>query len=99
MSALRAFATRRCSPLVMQRAGFAQSRVCAVGKESALHNEGRAEEIEQKKREQLQKQKEGKAHWEESLASDGEAAVKADRAETGQDIKVLQKEAEKVRKQ
>lgn len=40
-----------------------------------IDSEGRAEEIETKKQEQLRKQKEGKGHWEEGLASDGEAAV------------------------
>jgi len=51
----------------------------------------------------VQKRKEGKGHWEEGLASDGEAAVKADRAGSGQDtkqhIKEIQKQAEKVGKQ
>lgn len=102
MSAIRAFATRR-APFIVQRAAFSQSITRGAGKESALHNEGRADEVEQKKKELLQKQKEGKGHWEEELASDGEAAVKADRAETGKDmkhiIKDLQKEAEKVGKQ
>jgi hypothetical protein len=37
--------------------------------------EGRAEEVEKKKAEQLSKQKEGKGHWEEGLASDSESAV------------------------
>ncbi|KAF2856019.1 hypothetical protein T440DRAFT_463360 [Plenodomus tracheiphilus IPT5] len=102
MSAIRAFATRR-SPFIVQRAAFSQSITRAAGKESALHSEGRAEEIETKKQEQLQKQKDGKGHWEEQLASDGEAAVKADREETGKDtqqhIKDMQKQAEKVGKQ
>jgi len=39
------------------------------------------EEIESKKQEQLQKQKEGKGEWHESLASGGESNVKADRQE------------------
>ena len=37
--------------------------------------EGRAEEAETLKREQLRKQKEGTQHWEESLASDSESIV------------------------
>ncbi|KAI8936444.1 hypothetical protein NX059_006851 [Plenodomus lindquistii] len=98
MSAIRAFATRR-SPFIIQRAAFSQSITRGAGKESALHSENRAEEVEKKKQEQLQKQKDGKGHWEEELASDGEAAVKADRAETGkEDIKDMQKAAEKVAK-
>lgn len=40
-----------------------------------LDSEGRAEEIEKKKNENLQKQKDGKGHWEEQLASDSESAV------------------------
>jgi len=40
-----------------------------------LDSEGRAEEIETKQREQAQKREEGQGHWDESLASDGEAAV------------------------
>jgi hypothetical protein len=38
-------------------------------------SEGRAEEVEKKKQENLSKQKEGKGHWEEQLASDSESAV------------------------
>lgn len=38
-------------------------------------SEGRAEEVEKKKAENLSKQKEGKGHWEEGLASDSESAV------------------------
>ncbi|CAA9958291.1 hypothetical protein P3342_003140 [Pyrenophora teres f. teres] len=100
MSAIRAFATRRAPFVFAQRAAFSQSIARPVGKESALHNEGRAEEVEKKKQEHLSKQKEGKGQWEEQLASDSESAVKADRSETGQDtkeqIKKLQEEAKKV---
>jgi hypothetical protein len=39
-------------------------------------SEGRAEEVEKKKQENLSKQKEGKGHWEEQLASDSESAVR-----------------------
>lgn len=38
-------------------------------------DEGRAEEVGKKKQEQLEKQKEGKGHWEEGLASDSESIV------------------------
>ncbi|KAL6706793.1 hypothetical protein ACN47E_005129 [Coniothyrium glycines] len=99
MSAVRVFATRR-APFVVQRAAFSQSIARTAAKESALHNENRAQEVEKKKQELLQKQKEGKGHWEEQLASDSESIVKADRAETGKDtkqqIKELQEEAKKV---
>lgn len=37
--------------------------------------EGRAEDVEKLKKEHLQKQKEGKGHWEDELASDSESAV------------------------
>ena len=38
-------------------------------------NEGRADEVERKKQDLLKKQKEGKADWEEGLASDSESIV------------------------
>jgi len=38
-------------------------------------------EIEQKKQEQIEKQKRGEGHWHEELASSGESNVKADREE------------------
>jgi hypothetical protein len=38
--------------------------------------DNRAEEVDKKKHEQLQKQKDGKGHWEEQLASDSESAVR-----------------------
>ncbi|KAH7388686.1 hypothetical protein BKA66DRAFT_460504 [Pyrenochaeta sp. MPI-SDFR-AT-0127] len=100
MSAIRAFATRRAPFVFTQRAAFSQSIARSAGKESALHSEGRADEVERKKQDNLSKQKEGKGHWEEGLASDSESAVKADRSETGtntqEQIKKLQEEAKKV---
>lgn len=39
-------------------------------------NEGRAEEAEHHKQDQLQKQKEGKGHWKDELASDSESIVR-----------------------
>ncbi|KAF2639792.1 hypothetical protein P280DRAFT_519180 [Massarina eburnea CBS 473.64] len=102
MSAFRALAARR-TPLasygLAQRSGFHSSIVRASGKESTLHNEGRAEEVEDKKQDALKKQKDGKGHWEEGLASDSESIVKADRNEaksTEETIKKLQEEATKV---
>ncbi|CAO2650641.1 Nn.00g019330.m01.CDS01 [Neocucurbitaria sp. VM-36] len=100
MSAIRAFAIRRSPLAFTQRAAFSQSIARTAGKESALHSEGRADEVEKKKQDQLSKQKDGKGHWEEGLASDSESIVKADRAETGtstqEQIKKLQEEAKKV---
>ncbi|KAJ4367575.1 hypothetical protein N0V83_007159 [Neocucurbitaria cava] len=100
MSSIRALAMRRSQFVFTQRAAFSQSIARTAGKESALHTEGRAEEVEKKKHEQLQKQKDGKGHWEEQLASDSESIVKADRAETGtstqEQIKKLQEESKKV---
>ncbi|KAF2255552.1 hypothetical protein BU26DRAFT_512524 [Trematosphaeria pertusa] len=102
MSALRALAARR-TPLVSssitKRAGFHYSIVRAAGKETHLHSEGRGEEVQEKKEDLLKKQKEGKGHWEESLASDSESIVKADRGEveaSEDTIKKLQEEAAKV---
>ncbi|OAL50478.1 hypothetical protein IQ07DRAFT_643739 [Pyrenochaeta sp. DS3sAY3a] len=100
MSSLRSLATRRSPAIFIQRAAFSQSIARASGKESTLHSENRAQDVEAKKAEQLRKQKEGKGHWEESLASDSESIIKADRAETGtntqEQIKKLQEEAKKV---
>ncbi|KAI7218791.1 hypothetical protein KC333_g3381 [Hortaea werneckii] len=76
---------------------FGTSRALA-GKESALHQEGRAEEAEREKQEQLKEQREGKGHWKDELASDSESIVKADRNDmknTQATISELQKEAAK----
>ncbi|THY21831.1 hypothetical protein D6D01_06364 [Aureobasidium pullulans] len=81
---------------------FQTAPVLRVGKESALHEEGRAEEVERVKNEQIQKQKEGKGHWHEEIASDSESIVKADRGDISADadtIKQLQKETEKLASQ
>jgi len=102
MSAFRALAARRApssASLFVQRAAFHNSAMRAAGKESKLHTEGRAKEIEDTNLEQLRKQQEGKGHWEESLASDSESIVKADRGEaneTQEHIKKLQEESSKV---
>ncbi|KAI7160847.1 hypothetical protein KC343_g13922 [Hortaea werneckii] len=77
---------------------FGTSRALAAGKESALHQEGRAEEAEREKQEQLKEQREGKGHWKDELASDSESIVKADRNDmknTKATISELQKEAAK----
>ncbi|KAK4574497.1 hypothetical protein LTR86_001338 [Recurvomyces mirabilis] len=103
MSALRMSLIARQAPFRAiggAARSFQSCRVLAVGKESALHNEGRPEEVEAHKQDQLQKQKEGKGHWKDELASDSESIVKADRGETGtsakDNIKELQKETEKL---
>ncbi|PSK59342.1 hypothetical protein B9Z65_3666 [Elsinoe australis] len=79
---------------------FQTTRIAFVGKESALHNEDRAEEAERVKHEQIRKQKEGKGEWHDELASDSESIIKADRGEAGKStsetIKELQKEGEKM---
>ncbi|KAF1953301.1 hypothetical protein CC80DRAFT_144905 [Byssothecium circinans] len=102
MAAFRALVTRRAPRVsygIAQRAGFHSSVVRAAGKESTLHHEGRADEVEEKKQDLLKKQKEGKGHWEEGLASDSESIVKADRGEaesSEETIKKLQEEATKI---
>ncbi|KAH6615045.1 hypothetical protein C7974DRAFT_379928 [Boeremia exigua] len=102
MYSIRSIARR--APFVsaghVQRAAFSQSIARSAGKESKLHTEGRADEAEQLKQQQLKNQKEGKGKWEEGLASDSESIVKADRSETGasakDNIKKLQEETAKV---
>ncbi|KAH8727643.1 hypothetical protein GQ44DRAFT_611125 [Phaeosphaeriaceae sp. PMI808] len=99
MQSMRALQARNF-PHFVQRAALHQSKALAAGKESSLHDEGRSAEIEKKKHEQLDKQKEGRGHWESALASDSESAIKADRNESGtntqEQIKKLQEEAKKV---
>ncbi|KAK3060364.1 hypothetical protein LTS18_008702, partial [Coniosporium uncinatum] len=66
-----------------------------AGREDKLHEEGRAEEIDQHKDDMLKKQKEGKGHWKEELASSSESIVKADRGDveaSDETIGQLQKE-------
>ncbi|TKA67010.1 hypothetical protein B0A55_08195 [Friedmanniomyces simplex] len=107
MSALRLTFARRAAPLIPYRSAAATRsfRSCGVlgaGKESALHNENRAEEAEAHKQDQLQKQREGKGHWKDELASDSESIVKADRNEMGSakdNIEELQKETARLAKQ
>ncbi|KAF2131715.1 hypothetical protein P153DRAFT_365286 [Dothidotthia symphoricarpi CBS 119687] len=103
MSAIRSLATRRApfvSYGIAQRAAFHQSTTRSAGKESTLHSEGRSDEVHELKQDQLKKQKDGKGHWEEGLASDSESIVKADRNDTNmssdQHIKKLQEETAKV---
>ncbi|KAK5165466.1 uncharacterized protein LTR77_008995 [Saxophila tyrrhenica] len=81
-----------------QQRGFQSCGVLAVGKESAVHEEGRAEKVEAHKQDQLEKQKQGKGHWKDELASDSESIIKADRddIDTKQTISELQKESAKA---
>ncbi|CAD0086395.1 unnamed protein product, partial [Aureobasidium vineae] len=96
---------------------FQTAPVLRVGKESALifigtgmaqnnawhiSSEGRADEAERIKNEQIEKQKQGKGEWHEEIASDSESIVKADRGDIKADadtIKQLQKETEKLASQ
>jgi len=101
MSALRTLAARRTftSIHIAQRAGIHSSIARRAGKESALGHEGRAEEIEKEKKDSLEKQKSGKGHWKDGLASDSESIIKADRGEveaSEETIKKLQEETKKV---
>ncbi|KAK3046932.1 hypothetical protein LTR09_011616 [Extremus antarcticus] len=84
-----------------QQRSFQSCKVLAVGKESAVHEEGRAEKVEAEKQEQLRKQKEGKATWSDELASDSESIIKADRddIDTKQSIDELQKASAKKAEQ
>lgn len=53
------------------------------------------EDIEKKKNEQIQKQKEGKGHWHEELASAGESNIAADKEKVhdhGEHMEDLQKQ-------
>jgi ferredoxin len=51
-------------------------------------------DFEQRKKDSLAKQKQGKGQWDPELASDSEEAVKADRAE--EDTSMLQDRTKKV---
>ncbi|KAF2227028.1 hypothetical protein BDZ85DRAFT_316457 [Elsinoe ampelina] len=79
---------------------FTTYRPLFAGKESELHSEGRAEEAEAAKQDQLKKaQATGKGEYKDTLASDSESIIKADRGEhgsTADTIKELQKEGEKL---
>lgn len=48
-------------------------------KEDHVKDDAKAEELDRIKHEQIEKQKQGKGHWHEELASSGEANVKADK--------------------
>ncbi|KAF4541922.1 uncharacterized protein LTHEOB_8076 [Lasiodiplodia theobromae] len=69
-------------------------------KEDALHHERSGEEAEAAKQAQIQKQRDGKGHWHEELASNSEVNVKADQEAGGvadhgrhmQELQILGKE-------
>ncbi|OCK82632.1 hypothetical protein K432DRAFT_380244 [Lepidopterella palustris CBS 459.81] len=104
MSAFRKLAyVTRPTPFVsyrfVQKSGIQTSTARFAGKESSLGHEGRAQEIDQHKEDLLKKQKEGKGHWKDELASDSESIVKADRGEmevSEEMIKQLQAESDKI---
>jgi len=54
-------------------------------------------EIEEQSRDSLQRHKEGRPHWRESLASVSEAGIKADRDETQDpaEVEAMKKEMER----
>ncbi|KAK4996172.1 hypothetical protein LTR66_004145 [Elasticomyces elasticus] len=83
MAFLRTFVARSGSPassVVGATRSFRSAALLRAGKESALGQEGRAEEAEHHKQDQLQKQKEGKGQWKDELASDSESIVRVARA-------------------
>jgi hypothetical protein len=47
-----------------------------IGANTSTGKEGRAEEIQAEKDDLLKKQKEGKGHWKDELASDSESIVR-----------------------
>ncbi|KAF7186463.1 hypothetical protein HII31_12165 [Pseudocercospora fuligena] len=92
-------AFRMLAPTGAFTRSFTSVRVLRAGKESKPADEGRAEEIERVKQQQLKEQKEGKNTWKEDIASDSESVVKADRGEINNakdTIAQLQKESAKA---
>ncbi|KAF2089138.1 hypothetical protein K490DRAFT_64343 [Saccharata proteae CBS 121410] len=104
MASLRSFTRlplRQSSAAFTQRS-FQTATARLAGKETALHNEGRAEEAEKAKQDQLKEQKEGRGQWKEELSSDSESIVKADRGDINASkgtIEQLQRETEKAAKE
>lgn len=85
LHALRAFPQRLRPTPLSTSAPFLRTFVTTPVRALKEDSDRDGEHFEQKKQEQLQKQKEGKGEWHESLASGGEASVKADREEIGKD--------------
>ncbi|KAI9721969.1 MAG: hypothetical protein M1812_001927 [Candelaria pacifica] len=111
MSFLRTFAVKpsrpstsiitscRTSSIAASRSNFHSSSARQVLNEGdhSKHDGDRADHAEFHKQDQLDKQKEGKGHWKHELASNSEAAVKADREElhaSEENIAQMQKETE-----
>jgi len=85
----------RTSRFAATRPVFAPARTFGSSSVRALKESDRDNpDYEKHKQDQLQKQKEGKGHWKEELASDSEEAVAADRHDhddhSEQGIKELQ---------
>ncbi|MCJ1369099.1 hypothetical protein MMC20_000307 [Loxospora ochrophaea] len=80
---------------ITNRRYFHVTRVRSALSESDRHRDDIHEEIEHHKNDQLEKQKNGKGEWKRELASNSEAALKADRGEmkaSDEHIEELQKQ-------
>ena len=91
------FAARIARPVAFRAAAPAYIRPFSQAQQLRLKEDSTksAEETERIKQEQLQKQKEGKAEWNEELASSSESHVAADKENVNnhdQHIQDLQKE-------
>ncbi|KAF2428902.1 hypothetical protein EJ08DRAFT_650874 [Tothia fuscella] len=83
------------------RATISSTAQRRAGQEDALHKEGRKEEIEHHKQDQLKKQEQGQGHWKDELASNSESIIKAERGEveaSQSTIEKLQKETNELLK-
>ncbi|MCJ1472335.1 hypothetical protein MMC13_000982 [Lambiella insularis] len=101
-SAIRPLSKLRLSPALAARSLHATSFRPALSEADRLFGvtdrDGLHEEIDSHKDDSLNKQKDGKGHWKGELASQSEAALKADREEieaSDESIDKLQKETEK----
>jgi hypothetical protein len=77
--------------------GYAPSRAFRTTPARCLKEDGNRspQELEDKKQEQIDKQKRGEGHWHEDLASKGESDIKADKEHVGdhdEHMEDLQKE-------
>jgi hypothetical protein len=75
------FAARIARPVAFRAAAPAYIRPFSQAQQLRLKEDANRspEEIERTKQEQLQKQKEGKGHWHEELASSSESHIAADK--------------------
>jgi len=95
-STFRPLSALRVPPAICARGLHATSFTAALN-ETDRDRDNLHEEIDHHKNDQLQKQKDGKGHWKGELASQSEAAIKADREEINaseETISKLQKETE-----